>query len=312
MPSRSDFALIASGLALLAVICFGFWISVIAIHSGDVKSRTTSASCPMFPQGFSNTSYHQDYYSYISEPLPSSFQLKKQIWEMWNWQYNMDLSAHSITMTQACYSINHDVHAQLDGVLSFRTDGKVLSTTSDILVWDCHGKHVFTLTTGSFWITLENQIKIQVNFQLRDAAGTTLAYVQGTDLWTISKSFTFVDAVSGEKVVTASKDITTFPWTWNAAILNTNSDSPIVNPSLLGLVFAHSSFSETDSDGNDVTDMCNNYFLYTCILDGIATFGVLVACIWVFWDWIEIQYNRCRGRGEGVLSQADFVVKSTD
>lgn len=209
-------------------------------------------------------------------------------------------------MTQACYSVNHDVHGATNGILSFRTDGKILTTTSDILVWDCHGKHIFTFTTGNFWITLENQFKIQVSFQMRDSTGIPLCYVQSTDYFSISKSFTFVDAFTGQQVVTANKDITTFPWTWSISILNTSSNSPIVNPTLLGLIFSHSSFSETDSKGKDVTDMCNNYYLYTCILDGIATLFWLSFVIWLFFgDWIKKQYNLCWGEKKEI-SSLDF------
>jgi hypothetical protein len=113
-------------------------------------------------------------------------------------------------------------------------------------------------------------------------SGVVLSFVKSTDYWTISKTYSFVDAFTGQVVVTASKDMYTFPWTWNIKILNTSSTSPIVNPSLLGLVFAHSSFSETDSDGNDVTDVCNQYFFFTCILDGIATFGLIAFVLYFY------------------------------
>lgn len=81
----------------MILFALAFWMSIIGIHSKDIKSQSTGGSCLMFPHAMNGTAYDQSYY------LPTSFQLQKQIWKLWDWEYDANLlNNNELTMTQAC------------------------------------------------------------------------------------------------------------------------------------------------------------------------------------------------------------------
>lgn len=255
--------------AIVCLLAFGF--SVVGILVSGNRERTTSADCPSMP---ANVTY---------------FELTKSIFDVWHWEYDTTVtgsaSAVDLSARQACYTLEHDVLLHVDGGLLASSDGKILSTTSDVLINDCHGDRLFKVTTGSFWITLLNTNRILVSYALEDNQGNLLAYVQGTDLFQIMTTYTFQGA-DGNTVAYAEKDITTFPWTWKVHIYD--PASPGADLRALAIVTAHASFSEGGTDDNgkhvDTTDVCNNYVFWTGIAVIIVLILTLAGAVWVFWE----------------------------
>jgi uncharacterized protein YxjI len=278
---RDNWIQIAAIVAVAVIIAsFGFAELGIFIHG--IKAKTSSGPSPFINVNSENITH---------------FELQKSIFSLWNWKYTDSIGTHSVMLQQACPSVEHDVLMYIDGDLAIRSNGKILTTTSEIDVYDNQNNHLYTITTGSFWITLLNLNKIQVAFHLQNSTGHTLLYVAGTDLFTIMKTYTFSD-LNEVEIVYAEKDITTFPWTWKVDILH--PESPVLDVRVLSLIFAHSSFSEggTDSNGNhkDTTDICNNFFFYNGIIWGIATGLLLIFLIWLFWVHIQECWRWCRNR----------------
>lgn len=265
----------------IGVVLFGFWCSIIGIYNNGQLEKHGSGPMPTFPQ---NVTY---------------FELKKDLGFaalLWRWQYDTTIQDVDFVAKQACYSVNHDVLVYVNGDLAFRTDGKILTTTSDVYVYNNAGDTVYKITTGDFWITLLNQNKIEVNFHMEDASGNTILYAEKTDIFTLAKSFTFKDP-NGVVVSTATKDITTFPWTWKVNLYLDQTSVHIDYPVLMAM-FAHSSFAEkgTDSNGNsaDKTDSCNGYFFTVSILDGVLTFLYFCFTGWLFWEFFSVCCGKTR------------------
>jgi hypothetical protein len=283
--SRSDWYGIAFLTFIgLGIVGFGAAEIGILVHGKAVKTSSASI-CPEIAEstlqgGSTNITYYE---------------LKKSITSLWNWQYADPLGDHSIRMEHACPSVEHDVLMYIDGGLAARTNGKMFSTTSVIEVFDCHNQQIYTITTGSFWITLLNLNRIAVSFHLQDMTGKTLLYVPGTDFMVMS-SYSFMD-MNGTEIVYAQKDIRTFPWTWKVNIRH--PESPVLDVRALNLIFAHASFSQVISlnskgDQTYTTDWCNSFFVIAGIVD-LCVLGVFVVImIWVCWNYIKWIFVWCR------------------
>lgn len=253
---------------IVCLLAFGF--SVVGIISNGTKERTISGDCSMTP---ANVTY---------------FELTKSVFSLWNWKYDTSINGHSVLVRQACYSINHDVLMYTNGGLSASSDGKVLSTTSDVYINDCHGDRLYKITTGSFWITLLNTNRIAVSFVIEDRRGNVVGYIDGVDYFLYLTKYSIKD-INGVEIVLAHKDITSFPWKWKITIRDPTS--PLGDIRALAIIFAHTSFSEggTDSKGNhvDTTDICNAYVLWTGITVCIVL-GLLLVFI-CYWFWIQLK-----------------------
>lgn len=260
--------------AFAGTVLFGLWCSVIGIYSNGQSELISSGLMPTFPQ---NISY---------------FELKKDLGFgalMWRWRYETTIQNVEFVAKQACYTVNHDVLVYINDNLAFRTDSKILSTTSDTYVYNNAGTKVYKITTGDFWLTLLNQNKILVNFHMENAQGNTILYVEKTDIFTLAKSFIFKDP-NGTVAASATKDITIFPWTWKVN-LHLNQTHQHIDYPVLMAIFAHSSFAEkgTDRRGNSVyrTDTCNNCFLTVAILAGVLSSLYICFTVWMFWDFLK-------------------------
>ncbi|VBB18160.1 hypothetical protein YASMINEVIRUS_623 [Yasminevirus sp. GU-2018] len=265
----------------VGVVLFAFWMSVVGIYDNGQKEKYQAGPMPNYPQ---NITY---------------FELKKDLGFaalLWRWQYTSEIADSEFVAKQACYSLNHDVLVSVNGNLLFRSDGKILTTTSDVYIYDNEGNKKYKITTGDFWITLLNQNKIRVNFHMEDASGNTVLYAEKTDIFQLAKSFTFKDT-DGVTVSTATKDITNFPWTWKVNLYLDRTSVHIDYPALM-TVFAHSSFAEkgTDDKGKpvDKTDSCNQYFFVVSILDGILTFLYICFTVWMFWELFKGCYEKTK------------------
>jgi uncharacterized protein YxjI len=281
MANRENFIYLSIFILIgLAIVGLGF--SLVGIAVDGQKARFDPGVCPNID---------------INQNNITDFELKKQlsISGEWHWTYSDPIGPYSIKLQQVCYSIEHDVIMSINGHVSLTTDGKILSTTSKIYVNDCNGDHVYTITTGSFWLSLLNTNRIEVSFQLQDRFGQTLMYVAGTDYFSIMSKYSFVD-INGTELASVEKDITIFPWTWKFHIRQPNS--PVLDLRVLALVAAHSSFSEggTDSNGShvDTTDICNNYIFWTAIIVGITGFVYIAIIVFILWDSIKSCFARLR------------------
>ena len=267
-------------LIIFVIILLAFWFSIIGIYDQDKRSQTNSE--PFYPP---QTFYGQ-------------FSLVKQlnIKSFWHWKYETTIDNTNYQLVQACPTFKHDVYLKRNGVLQMRSDGKLFSTKSEINIYDNHNNFIYKITTGSFWLTLLNQNRILVNFHLENSYGETILYVDSTNYWNIARTFIFKDS-NGNVAAVATKDITDFPWTWNTNVVNTTNQ---VDIGILMMIYSYSSFSEggNDSNGNhvDTTDICNNYFFYVCIVDGILT-GLLIAFLcYFFWDSIKDCYTSIKNK----------------
>ena len=255
------------------IIILGFGFAEVGIYVNGINAKTTSGPSPFINAKYENI---------------TNFQLQKSIFSLWNWKYTDSIGIHSVILQQACPSIEHDILMFVDGNLAIRSNGKIVSTTSEIDIYDNQNNQLYTITTGSFWLTLLNLNTIEVAFQLRNSTGDTILYVASTNLFTIMTTYSFSD-MNGVEIAYAEKDITTFPWTWKVNILH--PESPVLDVRVLSLIFAHASFSEggTDSNGKHVntTDVCNNFFFYNGIVWGIVVGLFLIFLILIFWVYVK-------------------------
>jgi uncharacterized protein YxjI len=247
-------------------ILLGFWFSIIGIYDQDKKSQTNT-------NPFLNPQKNVTY-----------FELAKQLdfKSFWNWKYETSINGENYELIQACPTVKHDVYLKRNGILQLRSDGKIFSTDSRINLYNNHGDLIYVITTGNFWITVLNSNKVLVNFQVQDAFGNTLMYVESVNAWNVARTYTFKD-YNGNVIADASKDITDFPWTWKADLYqNTirSNTTYTADPGLLMIIFAYSSFSEN----NKKTDICNNYFWNVCIVDGIFTSLYIILLCYIFKD----------------------------
>lgn len=252
-----------------ASILLGFWFSLIGIYDHDKRFQTNNNPY-LGPQ--QNVTY---------------VELSKQLdfGSFWNWKYETSIKGENYELVQACPTIKHDVYLKRNGVLQLRSDGKIFSTDSRINLYNNHGDLMYVISTGNFWITVLNTNKILVSFHVQDPYGNTLFYVESVNAWNVARTYIFKD-INGRVVADASKDITDFPWTWKADLQqfqsntsNTNQ-SYSIDPSLLMIIFAYSSFSESKQ-----TDICNNYFWKVCIVDGMFTGLYIILLCYVFKDF---------------------------
>jgi hypothetical protein len=282
--NKEEAFIICIGVSLFCLVV-GFGAAEIGISANGNKEKSSSGTCPHIDPVSQNITYYE-----LKKDLSFSGLL-------WRWEYNGPLGAHQVTLRQACPSLQHDVLMYIDGGLASRTDGKLLSTTSQINVFDCHQQQLYTITTGSFWITLLNTNRIQVSFHLQDMKGNTLLYVAGTNIFTLMTHYSFMD-VNGIEVAYADKDITTFPWTWKVHLRQLNSS--VLDIRVLSLVFSHASFSEggSDSNGNykDTTDSCNGFFFWNGVAWGCFTFLVLCLSCWFFYETIKGCCQWCKSK----------------
>jgi hypothetical protein len=307
--SKDDAFLICFITSLVALIV-GFGAAELGIYVNGKNEKIGSGTCPEIITT-SNSTLNQN------EPI-TYFELKKDLsfgGLLWRWEYNGPIGSHQIKLKQSCPSLTHDVLMYIDGSLTARTNGKILSTTSTIEVYDCHQNQIYTITTGSFWITLLNTNRIQVSFHLQDIKGNTLLYVAGTNIFTLMTHYSFMDS-NGIEVAYADKDVRTFPWTWKVNLRH--PESSILDVRVLSLVFAHASFSEggTNSNGKDTTDSCNGFFFWNGIAWGIFTFLVICILCWIFYESIKQCCRWCRNKdwrsdcGDCLSSCRNLCVKS--
>lgn len=262
--------IISTVVVCICLILAGFWCSIIAIYDNGVKERLSIGDMPSIDK---NMSY---------------FELEKGLGFndlFWRWSYEADKNNNKYEAKQACVSLQHDVLLYQNGELTYSSNGKILSVTSNIEIYDRNENKKFLITTGSFWITLINQNRILVNFNLQDTAGNNILYVDSVNAWNLVKEYYFKDA-NGTTVAYAIKDITTFPWTWKTTLYDYNASK--FDFRLLMIVFAHSSFSEGSGSKGSGSDACNNYFLYVSIIDGICTLIFIIVMGWIFFEEIKL------------------------
>jgi hypothetical protein len=274
---------IITAISVFSIILLAFWFSIIGIYDSDKRLQTNSEPF-LLPQVYYGT-----------------FDLVKQlnIKSFWHWKYETTVNNDNYELIQACPTFKHDVYLKRNGVLQMRSDGKIFSTESEVNIYDNHNNFIYKITTGSFWLTLLNQNKILVNFHLEDAYGQTVLYVDSTNYFNVARTFIFKDK-DGNVVATASKDITDFPWTWKTNIINNVNSTNKVDIGLLMMIYSYSSFSEggVDSDGRhvDKTDICNNYFFYVCVIDGIITGLWIIFLCYIFRSFILALYETCNNK----------------
>lgn len=157
-------------------VCIGFGVFLILLsgifvavqHAEGNRWTPQEQTCPQFP---TNLTY---------------FELRKQIWKQWKWEY--DLAAPKFVndslhdnfsfgtkdeAEQKCPTATHDVEIHLNGKLAARTDGKILTTVSKNYIRDCHGSVMFQTKTASTFHTIINGNDIIVSFELWDKTGKT-------------------------------------------------------------------------------------------------------------------------------------------
>ena len=289
MPRISDECKFIWFNIFVCCVLLGFWFSIIAIYDQDKKLQT-------------NTN------PYLGpQKNVSSFKLTKKInfESFWNWKYETSINEENYELVQACPTLKHDVYLKRNGILQLRSDGKIFSTDSRINMYNNYGDLVYVITTGNFWITVLNSNKVLVNFQVQDPFGNTLIYVESVNAWNIARIYTFKD-VNGNVVADASKDITDFPWSWKADLNKIGSggltnNTYLVDPGLLMIIFAYSSFSENDKK----TDECNNYFWILCIVDGIFTGLYILLLCYIFKDFFSAVLDSVKNFFKKTFSKAN-------
>ncbi len=257
------------------VVLFGFAMSLVGIYDDSINVyRSSSTTCPNYMK-MNLTSFSMNLTNFA---IPSEFTATKSLLSQWNWKY--EVNDFDGQIKQRCPTTQHDVDVYINGYFAGRSDGKILSTVSEIDINDCHNSRLYTARTGDFFQTVINGNKIWVSFELRDLDGNTIAYVDSKKFFT-----TNIDIKNTQGVVVANlyRGIN-FPWKWDFNLYDQTAHG--ANPIVLMILAGHSSFSDDDNS----TDICNSYFwgvtwtlvaLGSCIVLGVVVIiGLFLYSLW--------------------------------
>ena len=244
------------GCALFfTLVLFGFGISEIVIYTQGTAYTPNSTDCPLFPN--------------ITQVTAT-----KKIWSQWHWTYEFEEFSGQIR--QVCPSLQHDTGVYLDGALVSRSDGKIMSLVSLTYINECHGTKVYNMKTGSVWQAIINSNKIWVSFLLSDAEqDQPLAYVESTSFFNDNID---IKNAQGHIVANLKRKFLQIPRKWQ--MNRYDPYHPGADLRVLSIIAGTRSFSDTDSDGNDKTDVCNQYF-YDLAYTLIAFLSVVLLSIFI-------------------------------
>ena len=228
-----------STFLMLCIFVIGIFNAT--IYFKGIKYTASNIPCQQFP-------------SNLTEVVA-----KKDIESQWNWLYEGNNenqgNTFNIKIEQKCPTETHDVNVYLNGKLVVRTDGKIITTTSNVNINDCHGNTILVFKASDIGQVILNQNKVFVNKQIETIDHHILGYVKGKDFF-INNDITILD-INGNVVAEITRNKLSFDWEWKLTIYN--NDSPLSNIGLLAAIAGKQAFGE---DGSK-TDICNNYFWYS-------------------------------------------------
>ena len=188
----------------------------------------------------------------------SDYELTKELSSQWKWTYkNRDIKIQLL-----CPSSRHDTNIYYNDTYVGGTDIKIISAVTETLIIDCHGTPLFFLRTGNLFGTIINGNKILVNYEVRDAEDTIIAYSTGKHF--ITDEIELLDANREFTIATLTRNTFSTKWIWKIHVNSFfhEASDPLVLFSIAGM----RSFAGKGTDG------CNTFYwwsLYLTIITGI-------------------------------------------
>jgi hypothetical protein len=247
-------------LVLLFIVVSGISDSV--IYSNYKHITDGSNACPTFPHNI------------------TSFSLEKQIFNQQHWRYNIQEFNGYVQLM--CPVTQYDAAVYLNDDFAGFIDGKMLSTVSKSYVKDCHGNVLFVTQTADLFHTLINGLDIIVSYLIYNSdESMLLAYVEGEHVF-FTDSITFKAASDHHEIATLNRNTLSLSWIWNINILDTThpAASPLVLSTVAGKRSFSDSYSYSNGNSNQYSDLCNSWFWASAWLD-ISILGIvfIVFCI---------------------------------
>jgi hypothetical protein len=222
----------------------------------------------------------------MSNPISSLSQSNEieKSFAIWQWSYNCQ-RPDSCEIRQQCGSWNHDACLRIDNQIVYCTDRKTFSLSRLDLIRDCHGNIQYQIQTATTFDSLINVNGVYVSWLLQDVNQNTIAYVTSTDYF-FSTQVSYIDAETGQELVSLAKDVSSSRWTWTATINNETSAYliPLVLLSAAQYSFSQGSFLSTS---NNSTDGCNQFLLAAIIIAASALAFLVIAGIYFIYLFVK-------------------------
>jgi len=246
--SPSKIAGIIICLLFAALVGLGIF-DIVTVSQSQNWRVPADISCPVFP---SNISY------YVARQDLISFHA--------TYDFNPNFNGK---IQFVCASYNLDINLVAgDSQLVARTNRKILSTTSESEILDCHGNLLYITKTGDTWETIINQNKIVVSLEVHSPENEVIAYVEGTHF--LGDEIKLLD-LNGKTLAILNRAFFSIPPEWTFTV--NNPEHPACDTRLLGIIAGMRHWIGKNPDP------CNRTFwgvAWTWLVVGIIS--VLICC----------------------------------
>lgn len=220
---------------------------------------------------------------YVFPPNVTHIDLKKRLSYIWYWDYKITVKTNTSTHEGEFYmrypTWMNDLNAKIGDSYIGRTDGKVISATSEIDILDCHNNLKYVMRSGDIFQTWVNGFNIDVSLEI-NVKGVTQYYINKNNLVTSN-----IDVYNNKSVKVAhlyqnkfSDAFSVNGWTWSIDIID-SVNSPI-DPFILISIAGSQSFQEKynidDSNNSLKRDFRNGLYIALIVCFSLAGLFVVI------------------------------------